>query len=136
MKAWGPTLTPPPEDFARRVLPRLVFLQRDHVEGVCWEWTGGRCGGLCRRTGDAKRYGRMRIQGHMVYVHRVVFYWWQGYWPPVVDHRHDCGSGTCVNPAYLHDATHRENSLRAAGTTNCGDPNAYLPDPVADVMIF
>lgn len=54
----------------------------------CWLWTGS----LTRQG-----YPRLHIDGRRRAVHRILFYWEHGYWPPVVRHR--CDTPACCNVA-------------------------------------
>lgn len=117
-----------PEDFTRIILPKLVFVQREGVEGLCWEWTASLCGGR-RRTREGEEVGRypqfvIRIEGRKrkFYAHRAVCYWWHG--PPPTpdahcDHRHGCRLGRCVNPKFLRWVS-PETNCRLAGHAAAG----------------
>lgn len=65
----------------------------------CWLWRGQ------HREGG---YGRVRdIDGHIVYAHRLMFAFFNGYAPPCV--RHSCDNPPCVNPSHLLGGTQIDN---------------------------
>ena len=87
------------------------------TEPLCWSdcivWTGGTIGG----------YGRLRVNGRMVYAHR---YAWERERGPIPDGMvidHVCHERSCVNVDHLRLATPQENQQNRSGAT----PGRGLP---------
>lgn len=57
--------------------------------------------GTTNRVIDGKKRG--------VYLHRLAFFEYYGYWPDVC--RHLCNNARCINPEHLADGTHADNAL-------------------------
>ncbi len=68
----------------------------------CWKWTGYLVRG----------YGAVHLDGHLKYVHRVIYELLVGPIPQGLELDHLCRNPTCVNPDHLEAVTHRENVLR------------------------
>lgn len=67
----------------------------------CWEWQGAR---------NEDDYGRLRWDGAMQYVHRVVLAEWLG--RPLADDElalHSCDNPPCYRPDHLSPGSHEEN---------------------------
>jgi hypothetical protein len=85
----------------------------------CWLW-----GGTIQK-GDG-RYGKIRLRGRYVYVHRVVWAFFRGPIPAgkVIDHDgpNGCHNSTCCNPAHLRCITDPQNvaerNTRVAANTS------------------
>lgn len=75
-------------------------------ENECWHWTGKR---------NKKGYGRIKISGRFVMVHR---YSWELVHPAIpegkeIDHR--CHTPNCVNPKHLRVVTRKQNMENLSG---------------------
>ena len=66
----------------------------------CWEWTGA--------TGQ-NGYGHFKVEGRMLFAHRVAYEIWNGPIPLNFCVRHKCDVTKCVNPAHLETGTHQDN---------------------------
>lgn len=80
----------------------LLGARVDDVTG-CWNWT---------RTIQPNGYGRISIDGRMVYTHRAAFEAFVGPVPVGLELDHLCRNRRCCNPAHLEAVTRRENLLR------------------------
>ena len=81
------------------------------AETGCHLWQGAR---------DPKGYGRVRIDGRTLRVHRVRYAREVGPIPEGLPLDHfvcDNGPGGCCNPHHVRPATNRENVLRGTGIT-------------------
>ena len=63
----------------------------------CWVWEGPDNG-----KGPTLSHGKMRFAGLVRYVHRVVWFLVNGYWPTQHIH-HKCEVRMCCNPDHLAD---------------------------------
>lgn len=90
-----------------RVLSRLVI----DPESGCLLWTGSRNGGP-----KGARYGKVKVEGRDVAVHRLMFEWFVGPIPPglTIDHVRDrgCRHHHCASPDHLEAVTQAENNRR------------------------
>lgn len=84
---------------AERIEARLI---RD--PSGCWLWPGSR-----NRGG----YGRYKVRGVTVNVHRTVYEAHRGPIPEGLTLDHLCRVRHCANPAHLEPVTQRENTLRS-----------------------
>lgn len=99
----------------------------------CWEWTGYRRGG----------YGRAKVNGVVVTVHRAAYEALVGPVPPGLVLDHLCRNKACYNPAHLEPVTNTENLRRGnlpqletmRGTshdvTSCPAGHPYTKDNLA-----
>ena len=71
--------------------------------GDCWEWTGGLA---------TNGYGRIRFDGRVQAVHRIVYELLVGVIPEGLDLDHLCRNRKCVNPDHLEPVTRSENLRR------------------------
>jgi HNH endonuclease len=82
--------------------------------GPCWVWTGAL---------TEKGYGRLRIDGKNIRVHRLMYERFIGPIPDGLEIDHLCRNRACVNAAegHLEAVTHHTNMLRGdmATRTNC-----------------
>ncbi len=104
-------------------LPTLVdrILERCDI-GDCWIWTGSTAG----KPGHM--YGRLRMDGALVYTHRTV---WEGLVGPIPDGLeidHLCRVTLCCNPEHMEPVTHRENMLRSKAWVVATRRNLSLRD--------
>lgn len=86
---------------------RLVDQWQDFIEpepnSGCWLWIA-----CCNGNG----YGRIRVDGKTVPVHRFVYELFHEKVPAHLDMDHLCRVPRCVNPNHLEPVTHRINTLR------------------------
>ena len=86
-----------------RVLSRLII---EPATG-CLLWDGSRSNG---------RYGKVKVNGRDVAVHRLMYEWFIGPIPPglTIDHVRDrgCGHHHCASPDHLEAVTTAENTRR------------------------
>jgi hypothetical protein len=75
--------------------------------GECWLWTGNQTHG----------YGSIRVEGHHLRVHRVVYEAMRGPIPEGLTIDHLCRVRNCVNPAHLEPVTAVENVMRGETIT-------------------
>lgn len=73
----------------------------------CWSWNASTSG-----NGRGGGYPRMKLDGHTVAVHRVMFVILNGYIPGKKQIDHLCRNRLCVNPTHLEMVTHKENQRR------------------------
>lgn len=95
----------------------LLGARIDDATG-CWNWT---------RTIQPNGYGRISIDGRLVYVHRAAYEAFVGPIPDGLDIDHLCRNRRCCNPEHLEAVTRRTNLLRGDTITaahvagrNCG----------------
>lgn len=92
----------------RRITDRVKI----DPESGCWIYEGSDSG-----NGRGGGYGRIRVCGATMAVHRVMFQIFNGPIPSTrhVDHvKPKCISRRCCNPDHLEDVTHKENQKRRA----------------------
>lgn len=75
--------------------------------GECWLWTGPTSG-----KGRGGGYGRAKLDGGTVAVHRVMFIIEYGPIPPRKQIDHKCRNRLCCNPDHLEMVTHKQNQKR------------------------
>lgn len=75
---------------------------------LCWEW---------QKSKDRYGYGRIKYEGKMTGVHRVVYQLFNGPIPDDLQIRHLCHNRACCNPKHLLLGTHQDNmnDMRDAG---------------------
>ncbi len=89
----------------RETLPERISRFVVESPNGCWEWNGSRF-----KTG----YGKMRIDGRTVSVHRASYEAHVGPIPDGLQIDHLCRNRPCCNPAHLEPVTASENLRRAA----------------------
>jgi len=77
------------------------FIELDLLSG-CWLWKGFLTQG----------YGRMKINGKSLLVHRLAFLHWNDQIPRELQLDHLCRNRSCVNPEHLEIVTNQENCRR------------------------
>jgi hypothetical protein len=85
--------------------PKIPLAQRlkmyvSPTDTGCWEWNGGR---------NSKGYGRIKIDGKRVSVHRVVYELLVGPIPDGMFVCHTCDNPCCCNPDHLFIGTNQDN---------------------------
>lgn len=70
---------------------------------ACWLWTGWT---------NPSGYGRLKVDGHMVFAHRIAYQEVRGAIPIHLELDHLCRVRRCVNPDHLEPVTHSENIAR------------------------
>lgn len=73
--------------------------------GRCWIWTG---------ADNGRGYGKAKVSGRSVYVHRAAYEALVGPIPAGLDLDHLCRNRGCYNPAHLEPVTRAENLRRGA----------------------
>ena len=74
----------------------------------CWEW---------QRSISASGYGKVRFNGKMCVVHRVVWEYFCDDIPEGLQMDHLCRNRRCCNPDHLEPVTQRINLLRGFGAS-------------------
>jgi hypothetical protein len=99
----------------RDLVERLWLRLEVEPTTQCWIWARHKAGG----------YGRIRFQGRMESVHRVVWWLLRGPLPEDLEPDHLCRNKACANPDHLDFVTHRTNVQRGeagkfkSGRTHC-----------------
>ena len=69
----------------------------------CWLWTGP------TDAGRSKEYGRIKVEGRKIPVHRLAWVLTHGEIPSGLIIRHTCDETKCCNPTHLRLSTQQEN---------------------------
>ncbi len=112
------------DHLSRKEIRRIFAkIQVDKVTG-CWNWIGKL---------SHKGYARVRYQGRLEAVHRLVYAWVcypipRGYSReiPVLDHV-VCDNRRCCNPAHLELKSQRDNTLRGSGACAVNAKKLFCP---------
>ena len=80
----------------------LLGVEVDKATG-CWLWT---------RALQPAGYGRISVNGRLIYTHRAAYEAFVGPIPEGMDIDHLCRVRSCCNPDHLEPVTRRENLLR------------------------
>lgn len=83
-------------EIARLLAKRLI------TDIGCWEWQG------TIQKGDGQ-YGKVRLRGRYVYVHRVVYAFFREAIPAGKVVGHTCNNSRCCNPDHLRAITDADN---------------------------
>ena len=88
------------------------FWSKVNKTSECWLWTG-----CCVKNG----YGYFRVEGKMMYAHRVSWLLADNTIPDGLIVRHKCRNKNCVNPEHLETGTQKQNcdDRRRDGTVYC-----------------
>jgi hypothetical protein len=111
-----------------QMLGHLRSLTKPSAETGCWIWQGGK---------TAAGYGKARLHGRQVYVHRVMYEAAHGFIDAALTIDHKCYQRDCINPDHLDLVTMAENMRRrrppigphrpAINCVQCGEP--HMPKP-------
>lgn len=93
---------------APRVPLPIRFAAKVAETETCWLWTGAING---------HGYGHIKVDGRMVYAHRVAYEMSAGPIPAGLDLDHLCRNRRCVNPEHLEPVDRATNTMRGEGVT-------------------
>lgn len=106
--------------------PAERLYRRRTIDGDHWRW-----GGAIDPTG----YGRISVNGRMLYVHRYAYELFVGPIPEGYQIDHLCRVRDCWRPSHLEAVTQRENLLRGEGfpgiahrKTHCKWGHEFTPE--------
>lgn len=111
--------------------PLARFLAYSIRAEGCWQWTAGAYGKKDRTAG----YGRLKVNGIYVPVHRWAYEHYVGPIPEgmVIDHL--CRNTRCVNPKHMEPVTSKENTRRGTAPsaqnmakTHCKHGHEFEPE--------
>lgn len=97
-----------PKALTRQMIPYLARVRMARSidassPGGCWLW---------KLYKDRKGYGQIKVQGRMLWAHRVAYALWKGDIPPGMTVEHLCRNPPCCNPTHLSLLTIEENTKR------------------------
>ena len=84
------------ETLRHKLFSRVVVCGDDD----CWDWQGSLSG---------SRYGQMRVNGRLTYVHRIAYEVTTGEIPAGLFVLHTCDNRKCCNPSHLWLGTNKDN---------------------------
>lgn len=96
-------------DIFSRIYARVVKVYGP-LASPCWLWLGSDSG-----NGRGGGYGRIRIDGCTMAVHRAMFMLWHGPIAPKRHIDHKCKNRACCNPLHLESVTCKQNHKRRDG---------------------
>ncbi len=84
-------------------------------DGECWEW---------QRHRNNHGYGKLTINGHGYYAHRLAYELSKGPIPKSLDVMHECDNPACINPDHLVVGTRSKNmaDCHARGRSRMPNP--------------
>ena len=118
-----------PEHLAKRLANGLAAAPPD---GQCWEWM---------RVRNQHGYGQLRVNGRMMYAHRLAYQLGVGRIPDGLHVLHQCDNPRCINPSHLSVGTRSQNMRecskrgrsRIPKPVKLGEQNGAAKLAVADV---
>lgn len=94
-------MTTPNQSYLTIACPdRIALRQLPTMPDPCWEWSG---------SNDEDGYGRIKIKGTMMYVHRVFYQLFVGRLRNLEIAMHRCDNPPCCNPNHLSRGNHADN---------------------------
>jgi len=94
--------------------------------GMCQRWNTKNAGKLALNPDDGKGYGHGMIFGKDYQLHRVIFFYFNGWWPEEVDHID--GNPRNNKPSNLKESTRKENAknLKTRSDSQSGYSGIYF----------
>src|SRR5262245_13286726 len=92
------------EPLSKTALRLVKHISEDKVTG-CWNWTG-----VQNNKKISLRYARVWFHGMMHEAHRVSYFVFVSDIQQDLEVMHLCDNEQCINPKYLEQGTHKENT--------------------------